>query len=248
MNEFSNPARRILQLVKQIAGKPEGKPSTVIWAEAFGLDTKQAEHDPHEVLSKLMLLREEIDLAEKLMADTPFSAGLYKPYFDRVRSTISLSNISASWGNFNKNLQAETQLALRYCSEILPPEPDVSIGELQNILDAARRLREEIGQSELNSVVREFLLKQLTIIEKSIQDYPIRGGVSIKNAFKEGFADCIALADAFPKETNQAEISKIGKIWRDLRSAGKEFVEADRIAASLAGLAEKGRALLDLLN
>jgi len=248
MNEYSNPAKRILRLVEQIAHKPEGTPSAVIWAEAFGLDTKQAEHDPHEVLSKLMLLREEIDLAEKLMADTQFSKGLYEPYFKRVRSTISFNNISASWGNFKKNLQADTQLALRYCSEILPPESEVSINELQNVLDAAHRLREEIEQSELTPVVRDFLLKQLAIIEKGIQDYPIRGGLSIKSAFKEGFADCIARADAFPTETNQAEISKIGKVWGALRSAGKEFVEADRIAASLAGLADKGRALLDFLN
>jgi len=247
MNEFGNPAKRISRLVQLVAPKPDGTSSAVVWAEAFGLDAKRAEHDPQEVLSWLMVLREEIDLTEKLMSSTPFSKGLYEPYLKRVRSTISLSNISASWGTFKKSLQADTQLALRYCAEILPEEPEVSVEELQHVLDAVHRLREEIEKSDFAPAVRDFLVKQLAIIEKGIQDYPIRGGVSIKNAFKEGFADCIAHADAFPAEADRAEISKIGRVWGALKSAGKEFVEADRIANSLVGLVDKGKLALDFL-
>lgn len=248
MNEFANPAQRLSRLIEQVAPQHEGLTIAAVWAEAFGLDPQNIEADPHDVLAKLMLLRKEIDLAEKLMSETTFSKALYEPYFRRVRSSVSVANISAAWGNYKTNLQADTRLALKYCAEILPTEPEISMEELQSVLDSVHRLREEVDQSELAQAVREFLLSQLAIIEKAIHDYPIRGGVAIKKAFKDGFTDCVAHADNVSAEGSEAEISKIGEIWSAFKSAGKGIVETDRITSSLVGLAEKGQNLLGFFN
>lgn len=248
VNEFANPAKRLSRLIEIVVHKQDGASTAAVWAEALGLDPTEALVDPHEVLAKLIVLRHEINLMEKMMSETAFSKDLYEPYLQRVRSTISLGNISAQWVNFKNNLKADTRLALRYCAEILPAEPEVSMEELQKVLDSVHHLRDEIEQSELTLQVREFLLSQLMIIEKGIHDYPIRGGIAIKNAFREGFADCMAHAETVPTEGNQAEISRVGKIWSDFKSAGKEFVEADKIASSLVSMAEKGQALLNFFN
>jgi hypothetical protein len=248
MNEFANPAQRVSRLIEKVVHKQDGISIAAVWAEAFGLDPKASEADPHEVLAKLMVLRQEIDLAEKLMSETTFSKELYAPYLKRVRSTVSLKNISAQWGNHKNNLQADTRLALKFCAEILIVEPELSQEALQKVLDSVHCLRKEIEESELTLPVREFLLSQLAIIEKGIQDYPIRGGVAIKNAFNEGFVDCATHAKNINSNENHDAISKIGHVWGAFKSAGKEFVEADRIATSLAGMADKGRALIELLN
>lgn len=248
MNEFANPAKRLSRLIEIVVLKQDSTSSAAVWAEAFGLDAAKAQTDPHEVIAKLMILRNEIDLVEKLMSSTSFSKGLYEPHLQRVRSTVSLTNISATWNNHKGQLPADTRLALRYCAEILPAEPEISMEELQGVLDSVHRLRGDIEQSEITQAVREFLLSQLAIIEKAIHDYPIRGGVAIKSAFKDGLADCAAHAETVSAEGNKANISRVGKIWSDFKSAGKELVEADRVASSLVGLTEKGQALLNLFN
>ena len=248
MNEFANPAKRLSRLIEDVVQKQDSTSTAAVWAEALGLDPTLAQSDPHEVQAKLTVLRQEVDLTAKLMADIAFSRDLYEPYLDRVRSTISVGNISANGGNYKHYLQVDTRLALKYCAEILPAEPEISMEELQTVLDSVHRLRREIEQSELAPAVREFLLNQLAIIEKGIQDYPIRGGSAIKEAFKHGFAECVSHSDIVQAKENQAETSKVGKIWSDFKSAGKEFVEADRIATSLISWIERGRAILESLQ
>lgn len=241
MNEYTNPAKRLLRLVEQVTQKPDNLSTAQVWAEVLGLDGQKANDDPHEVQSKLKLIRDELDLIDELMAETPFSPGLYSPYLDRIRRTVSVLNIAAGWSNYKQNLHADTLLALRYCSEILPSEPHISVEELQLVLDKVNELRSEIEALTLSRGVRDFLLRQLDIIENGIHDYPIKGGRAVKDAFKEGFADLASNADSLDKEADKEEASKVARVWGAFRTAGKEFVEADRIATAYVNLIEKGQ-------
>lgn len=241
MNEFANPAKRLSRLIEVVVQKQDSTPTSVVWAEALGLDPTLSQNDPHEVQAKLTVLRQEVDLTAKLMTDTPFSIDLYDPYLSRVRSTISVGNISAPWSHYKPNLQADTRLALKYCAEILPAEPEVSTEELQTVLDSVHRLRQEIEQSELAPAVREFLLNQLAIIEKGIQDYPIRGGSAIKDAFKQGFADFGSHCDVVKTDQDEMATSRVVKVWSAFKTVGKEIVEADRIASAYVALIDKGQ-------
>ncbi|MFW1170228.1 hypothetical protein ACEV77_25010, partial [Vibrio parahaemolyticus] len=164
-------------------------PMSVAWGEVFGLDTELVKRDPHEVYDKLMLVRKEIELVNRLMMQTSFSNNLYQPYLDRVKSTISLTNVSATWNNYKNNLSTDTILALRYCSEILEDEDAVDKEELEAILNSIQTLRQDIENSSLSSGMYDFLISQLDIIESAIQSYPIVGGAALKKAFSEGFTD-----------------------------------------------------------
>lgn len=240
-------------LIEQIAQKADHMPTGHAWAEVLGLEAQGITNDPHPVQAKLKSIREEIDLVEKLMTETTFSQALYAPYLDRVRKTVSVSNIDSPWANYKQpNLQADTILALRYCSEILLPEPSISIEELQLVLDKVNELRSEIENIQLSRSVHDFLLRQLDIIENGIHDYPIKGGNAIKNAFKEGFSDLASNADSLEKEADKAEVSKIARVWGAFQAAGKTFVETDRIATAYVNLIENGQnasqALIGLLT
>lgn len=242
MNEYNNPAKRLFRLIEQVAKKPDQISTAHAWAEVLGLDAQSTANDPHQVQAKLKSIREEVDLVGKLMAETSFSPMLYAPYLDKVRKTISVSNIDAGWANYkHPNLQADTLLALQYCSEILPSEPDISMEELQSVLDKVNKLRSEIETLALSRSVRDFLLRQLDIIENGIHDYPIKGGSAIKNAFKEGFADLASNADSLEKEADKAEASRVVQVWGAFRTAGKVFVETDRFASAYISLIEKGQ-------
>ncbi len=247
MKDLTNPAKRILNLVHQIKAMPDQQPMGEAWGEVLGLDQEVARLDSHEVYEKLRFVRNELDLLQKLMRGTTFSSDLYEPYLQRVRNTIAVNNLASPWGNFKSNLHDDTILALKYCSDILPSEPDIDPTELENILSSIHEIKLEIENSSLSKGMYEFLLGQLAIIENAIQNYPIAGGSAIKKAFTEGLADWAAHADDISSATNEdtEKSSKVYGVWGSLKVAGEEFVKADRMANSLMGLVNKGQAVSD---
>jgi hypothetical protein len=254
MENLNNPAKRVLHLVNQVKTKKDNIPMSVAWGEVFGLDTELVKRDPHEVYDKLMLVRKEIELVEGLMKQTSFSNNLYQPYLDRVKSTISLTNVSATWNNYKNKLSTDTILALGYCSEILEDEDAVDKEELEAILNSIQTLRQDIENSSISSGMHDFLMSQLDIIESAIQSYPIVGGAALKKAFSEGFTDLASRVDDISEgaENGHEEASKVAKVWGNLKTASKGIAEADKMANALLGLYEKGQnaaePLLNLLS
>lgn len=243
MKDLTNPAKRILDLVHQVRAKPDQLAMSEVWGASFGLDIDLVKSDPHQVYEKLRLVRGELDLLQELMEETNFSQSLYKPYIQRIRNTINVVNIGASWGNYKGNLTEDTLLALKYCAEIIPSESSVDQEELERILSAIHSLKQEIESSTLSKGMYAFLISQLQIIENAIQNYPINGGDSIRKAFSEGFTNLAVQADKISNENDEdkKEASKVASVWTSLKSVGKEFVEADRIANAYVALIEKGQ-------
>ncbi|MEZ8356027.1 hypothetical protein [Vibrio sp. 10N.222.49.C12] len=254
MENLNNPAKRVLHLVNQVKTKKDNVPMSVAWGEVFELDTELVKRDPHEVYDKLMLVRKEVELVERLMKQTTFSSNLYQPYLDRVKSTISLTNVSASWNNYKNKLSTDTILALGYCSEILEDEDPVDKEELEAILSSIQTLRQDIENSSISSGMYDFLMSQLNIIESAIQSYPIVGGAALKKAFSEGFTDLASRVDDISDgaENDHEKASNVAKVWGNLRTAAKGIAETDKMANALLGLYEKGQnaaePLLDLLS
>lgn len=236
MTETTNPAKRLFALMEKLSSTNSGTTMAQAWAVVLGLDPETADADPHNVYNKLNLIRQEVDLIERLMRETHFSDGLYKPYLDRTRKVVTISNISGQWGNFAPHLNGETFLALRYCGEILAPEPALSPQELQAVLDKVRDLRSEIENLDLSPAIKSFLLSQLEIIETGIRDYPLRGGAAIKKAFQDGMADLMSHADAVSQAKDQAQVSKLGTVWKAFQEAAKHVVEADKIVSAYVKL------------
>ncbi|GLR77158.1 hypothetical protein [Aliivibrio sifiae] len=243
MEYLNNPAKRVLNLVNQVKSKNDSVTMSVAWGEVFGLDINVVKKDPHEVYSKLMLVRKEIELLESLMQQTSFSRNLYQPYLDRVKSTISVNNLSATWTSYKNNLSTDTILALRYCSEILEDEDAVDKDELESILNSVRALKEEIETSSLSPGMHDFLISQLDIIESAIQSYPITGGSALKKAFSQGFTDLASRVDDISESTDDDhdEASKVATVWGNLKTASKGIAETDRMANALIGLYDKGQ-------
>lgn len=254
MKDLTNPAKRILNLVQQVKEKPDQPPMSEVWGKVFGLDIELVKKDPYQVYEKLRFVRGELDLLEELMRETQFTSSLYEPYIQRVRNTVSVNNLSAGWGNYKNNLKEDTVLALKYCSEIIPSEPSIEKKELEGILSSINKLKQEVENSSLSSGMYGFLMSQLAIIENAIQNYPITGGSAIRRAFSDGFTDLAAHADNISNanEADKKSASKVAEVWGALKTAGKEFVEADRIANAYIGLIEKGQAaseaVIGLLN
>ena len=245
MKDYSNSAKRVLNLVLAVQTKPDKSSAAEVWAGAFGLDEAKAKTDPHEVIQMLSVLRHELDLFEEKMVESGFSDQLFKPYIKKVRSTVSPHNIGATWNNYKSNYSADTILSLRFCSEILEAEPSVDFSELEKLLSELEKFKDSLDSSTINGITYQFIISQIRIIENAIRSYPIVGGASIKKAFSEGFADLNDKAEDLVKEEETEVTRGVGKFWKDLKSAGNEFVEADRITNAFIGIINKGQSMAE---
>ena len=243
MSDFSNPAKRVLSCVEKAAKATEKESAAEVWAEILGLDKKTSKVDPHDVTAKLGLLRDQVDLVQSSMSSTNFSSNLYKPHLDKIRKTVTVGNITAGWSNYKSHLSPDTVLSLRFCAEIINDESEISFDELQKLLSKIAELRAEIESGNVVGPTYDFIISQLNIIEDAVRDYPIVGGSAIKRAFKNGFSDLTERAEDLAGNEEVKATGKLGKIWKDLKSAGGEFVEADKIANAYVGLIEKGHSL-----
>lgn len=245
LTDFTNSAKRILNVVNMARSQSEQPSAAETWATVLGLDPKANKQDPHEVNKSLVLLRHELDLLEQKMKASKFSESLYTPYIRKVRVAVTPGNISASWNNYKQNLDGETILSLRFCSEILDDEPAADFEELESILSRLKEFMASLDSSSINGPTYQFVVSQVRIIEEAIRSYPIAGNSAIKKAFSEGFSDLNARAEDLVQEEQTEVTSKVGEFWNALKSAGKEFVEADRMANAFISIINKGQSLAE---
>lgn len=249
MEEHTNSARRLLVLVKKALKQSEQMATVQVWANVLGLDSKAAMTDPHDVQEKLGLIRLEVNYARTLMAETPFSAELYEQYLEKVKNVVTVPNITAPWSSYRGNLQADTILALGYCSEILVPEPIVSMDELQDVLDALLKVKSEIETLSPSPAVKQFLFRQLSIIETAIRDYPISGSRSLQKAFHTAHADIVSTSCIIEEPKDKEAYSKLEGIWHKFGKGTNTFVALDKFATAFMKRIDQGQSfLLDLLS
>ncbi|MEK6686595.1 MAG: hypothetical protein AABY99_09440 [Pseudomonadota bacterium] len=134
MADFSNSADRVLNILNKLRSMGAGDSALVVWSRTLGVSEEISKNDPHELQRKLGLLRNELDFLETSMSSTSFSELLYQPYIERIRKTVTVTNLDSSWGNFSNSLGADVILCIKYCAEILPNEPNVEFEELEDLL------------------------------------------------------------------------------------------------------------------
>jgi hypothetical protein len=121
--------------------------------------------------------------------------------------------------------------------------------ELQDVLDTILKFRNEIEILSLSPGIREFLLRQLEIIETGIRDYPISGSGAISKAFKEGYADIVATNSTVETPNDEEGHSKIMTAWRKFSKGAGEIVKLDRFAITFTTRLEQIKVgAVDLLD
>lgn len=248
MNQFSNSAKRILNILISLQGKSHQTSAAQTWAGILGIDESIVNSDPYELNQKLTLIRDELNLVEKGMDNSKFSDELYMPYINQLKLLVSPNNLAAAWANYAQYINPETILSIKYCSEILDNEDTVDFKELSDLLIKIDEFRKSLNQTKLDEDTYQFILNQISIIEKAIKNYPITGNAAIKKAFKEGMMDIIEKnneIDNINAGENIHEKKELFRIWEKLHSIGKAVVEGDKIATALINLCSKGQSLSD---
>ena len=240
---FNNSAKRILNILNKLQNATSGDSAFIAWSKALDTIEQIPKKDPHELQRKLGLLKNELDLLEISMSSTELSKSLYLPYIERIKATVSITNLDSPWTNYVGQLGPDVMLCIMFCSEILPSDPNVKFDELNELLNKIKSFREEISSNNLPLSTNQFVNSQLNIIENAILDFPIKGGIAVKQAFTAGLSDLSDKEDSLVKDEAISVIPKVGTFWKDLKKAGDEFVATDRIVNALVSLTEKGQSI-----
>jgi hypothetical protein len=231
--ELTNPAKRIHSIIDPVLQMSNGIPAVEIWANAFGIDPGKAQQDPHDVVDRLRMMRDQISLLRNFMHGPKFSADLYEPALNAVIAMISVSNLSSQWGNFKPHVLPEHMLALRWCAQAIASEVGLTHGELQRLLDSISVFRASVVDDDLPEQARAFVLHQLDLMMRGIHDYPIRGRQAVRDAVKEAAIDVLDadVAEAAPVELRE----KLAHFWK----AGLGAAESgEKMVKLITGIAE----------
>jgi hypothetical protein len=210
------------------------------WANTFGLPWNKENPDVHHVQLKLNALREEVDLLEIQMKATNYSVDLFSPYLGNVRRVVSASNLDMPWQQIRSLLGPDTLLSLKWCAESLAREPEIVKEDLENVLQKIVELRAEVELLGLSVVVRDFILRQLTIIEKAIQDYPIKGGAAIRRGLHDVFTTYTS-AEGEPKtEEEKSEVSKLNQVVAFFGKVADGVIKTDKVSKAAISIANSG--------
>lgn len=231
--ELTNPAKRIHTIIDTVLNVSNGTPAVAIWANAFGIDSGKAQQDPHDVVDRLRMMRDQISLLRKFMQGTKFSADLYEPALNAVVAMISVSNLSSQWGNFRPHVQPEHMLALRWCAQAIESEVGLTHSELQRLLDSISEFRASVVDDDLPEQVRAFVLHQLDLMMRGIHEYPIRGRQAVRDAVREAAVDVLDtdVTEAAPVALRE----KLAHFWK----AGLGAAESgEKMVNLITGLAE----------
>lgn len=233
--ELTNSASRLHSIIEPALALSVGTPAVQVWASIFGVDPDSTNQDPHDVVDRLRLMRDEVSILRRVMRETKFSTDLYEPALNAVSLLISVSNLSSQWGNFRPHMLPEHMLALRWCAQAVLSEVGLTHAELQRLLDAIADFRASVEEDDLPESVKGFVLHQADLMIRGIHEYPIRGRQAVRDSVKEAAIDMLDASDEFNAAAPIKLREKLAALWK----AGLGAAEgSEKMIKLITGIAE----------
>lgn len=250
MTQLDNGAKRLLEiLTKAKDGSVANTPPLPAWGKVFGIIDRGGdvihENEEFEVAHCLVELRQLInDIENQLRSIEGLDLELYLEPFPRIRNVCRLAAlVHGSLGQTMNQLSPSDLTVLKFCANELSKhysEPVVDEQWLKEFAAQVDALFDEVKESDLIKDLKDFLLKQLEIIRRAIQEYRIRGVERLKEALERVAGSLILHEDLIKKSNDKPEVGKFSKIFNGLVS----IVTFASKATPLIGPAAKAIGLL----
>lgn len=185
--KLNNPAARLLSILeKGLTKSPTGKCRST-WAGLLGVDPRNKALLMGR-LGKVMAL--STDIIECLNKIDGLKVERYLDWVGPLDTAFSKNNLNGNWQEFIAHINSYVINCLTMTSDLLShkmPEPILSDSNLDNILNDARKLIDEVKGSDLPEKVKEYMVKQLHKICLSVEEYQITGAESISEVIESTF-------------------------------------------------------------
>lgn len=236
MDNKSNPAQRLYEIIKKAKAFDQNVNAISGWTDVFKLSSnlfdkdsapivqkireirkRQAEVETMRCLSQLIRLVDDVEKILESKKDEDYES--YKTPLPKIRLAIVPSRFNEGFSATLAQISDADVHLLRLCAKAIAKdfsEKIVDEEELIKISIEISELYEEIISAEINQELKTILLELLEAMHQAIHEYRIRGISSLK--------DSIALIigkfymnEELIRNTQSEEISKVMKIVNKFR-------------------------------
>jgi hypothetical protein len=203
----------------------------VVWSRFFKIEELRHPKLVAAVSDRLVKMQFEIELVEKQMQTLGFSESLYQVAIQNAEASISPWLISSQWNSVKQYLTPQFFTALGFCAELLPDEEKlISEEEISEICKSVDELEEVLLSTSLPERLRALIAHHVSLIRKAVEEYPIRGAISLREAGRTALGELIEIKDEVAEHKTAPEIDKLGDTWKRVNNAADAALKMEKIA------------------
>ena len=220
MTETSSSAKRLYGtlILLQKSAKEGSELLKVTIGKAFGISEKDTTRLLAIYLEMIKLVQQtKLDI-EKISDEV--DKELYIEPLERLETAFSSNSLVHQWANFSQYLDPTTMKSLQFCADILSRrmgEKLVSDEELETLRKDVDELFELIVDSDLDLLLKNFLLERLEQIRHALLYYRLNGSKGLKDALEKivgaGFVFNAINGNSNFGEKAREILPKFGKIF-----------------------------------
>lgn len=188
---FDNPARRLLTILTKAKLIPTNENTFSAWREIFNLSHDTATQDILMKIGKLYKLVEEVNEFIKVTAPNNLEDNNY--WTTQVLHFLAQSSLSRSWADSICYIDDHTIKYLKMTAQIIDFNLDknqnnhlknLDPNKIKDINESIKKLYEEVLNSDLNEQLKISVLKYLSRLIQTLEEYWITGSEAVLEAIE----------------------------------------------------------------
>lgn len=188
---FDNPARRLLTILTKAKLIPMNANTFSAWREIFDLSHDTATQDILMKIGKLYKLVEEVNEFIKVTAPNNLEDNNY--WTTQVLHFLAQSSLSRSWADSICYIDDHTIKYLKMTAQIIDFNLDknqnnhlknLDTNKIKDINESIKKLYDEVLNSDLNEQLKISVLKYLSRLIQTLEEYWITGSEAVLEAIE----------------------------------------------------------------
>lgn len=222
-------------------------PAIEAWANVLKPD-----HDPiydHYVVLKLLdSLREELKLVRAELEKRKVPINLYEVHLNNAFNSTQVDNLGSSWTNYKKHITGELLVCLSFAAFIIGENEYAYDDDIDEIVRLVNDLKDSLQSTEIDPVLKRFVISQIEMLSRSLDEYRIKGSKAFKAIYIEGLGQIVENEIVVRSNNDTSAITKLKILWEKIQLVTKKAAEANKTIETWGRIIEKGSEVINFLS
>ena len=216
----------------------------------FNFSSKDITVRNHFALSKLILIRDEIEKARnKVKEYNKIQEARYDETFNKLYQVLNSEIINQSWPNYFSSLPQGFFNIIGICADIIEKEEEeISDKELEPIWKIIKEWRKQIEDGNYTEELKSFILKSIEIIEEGLRNYLIIGVQAFKASYLQTHIHIMQNPNIVNNDNNKEDISKIKIIGQQILIYSEKASKTIKLIETTGKLIDYGKNIFNLFS
>ncbi|MGZ8269694.1 MAG: hypothetical protein ACXW1T_00780 [Methylophilus sp.] len=212
MNNKINSLSRIHDILLSLDGVLTQSAVVDVWSQAFELTSIEGVKRVSLVSEKLILLLDEVELAENKLA-LNYPSKTYNSMVGNLNNAFSPMLLGTTWGSVKQYLAPDVMMAIQILRETLPNEEELIKPEELNELHARlSELETFLEKSVLPERVVGLIKRHIKLIREALSNFSITGAKGLVEARRASYGEFFEVKEILQSK-DKHEISELKAIW-----------------------------------